>query len=297
VLAAAVRARLALREIEDAAEVPPLITRAVELSTVALARYPDQVDAQALSSEALAAQAVLKRLALDPDGALASTSASVAAMRRAVAARPEDPSLQLSLIDRLSLEGAAARAVDNAALARATLEEASGRGEQLLRRQPAQVVVRQALVEIEVNLGHADQAWRNLRALEAQGQIGRMIEAAPAVAFYSRHFDDAVRYSHHPAVENMPTAILYRGLAQAVLGQPSEAVVAARALRDDIANVLWARGLGGAAVADAAGPGARAVRAFVESYDAAVPVTDVQPLRSALERLISALEAELPTAK
>ncbi len=294
VIAAAVRARLALREIEDAPEVPVLITRAVELSNQALARFPDQVDAQALVSEALAARAVLQRLELDPTGALASTSASVAAMRKAVAARPDDPALQISLIDRLSLEGAAARAVDDAVLARAALEEASERCELVLRRQPAQVVVRQALVEIEINLGHAEQAWRNLRALEAQGHLGRMIEAAPAVAFYSRHFDDAVRYSLHPGASTMPTAILYRGLAQAVLGQPSEAVVAARALRDDIANVLWARGLGGPAVAEVEGAGAGAVQTFIASYDAAVPVTDVQPLRDALERLISALEAQLP---
>jgi tetratricopeptide (TPR) repeat protein len=292
---AAVRARIELARItDDDAEQSALIARAVELSKAALAASPDDADARELSSQTFALEAQVKRTRLDPAGAVASLVSSVASVRRAIESRPADSSLQVALIDRLTLLGAAARSIDDEALARDSLTEARTLSERVLRQQPTRVGVRQALVEIEVNLGEVEEAWRNLRTLDAQGHLGRMLEAAPALAFYTAHFDEAVRYSQHAAISDQPTAVLYRGLSLAMLGQPGDALVALRSLKDDaIASVLWARGLG---EPPSTGPsvGARAVRDFVTAYDAALPITDIAPLRVAHARLIRALELSLP---
>jgi tetratricopeptide (TPR) repeat protein len=291
----AVRSRIELSFItDDDAEQRALVASAMALSKSALALAPDDADARALSSEVLTLEAQIKRTGLDPEGAVSSLVSSVALMRRALESRPADTAFEVALIDRLSLTGAAARGIDDEKLARSSLLEARTLCERLLRQQPTRVGVRQSLVEIEVNLGEADEAWRNLRTLDAQGHLGRMLEAAPALAFYTSHFEEAVRYSQHAAVSDQPTAILYRGLSLAMLGEPGDALVALRSLKDDsIASVLWARGLGeppsrGASV------GARAVRDFVTAYEAALPITDIAPLQAAHEQLIRRLEASLP---
>jgi tetratricopeptide (TPR) repeat protein len=278
----AVRARLRLRDVAEPDEAREAMARVVTLATAAGERRPTEVDALRLLSVGLAAKAEAARQDAPggPWPALFEQALTVA--REAAAQRPEDDELQVMLLERLT-------ALGHTPAGPALLAEARERALKVLRRSPGHVAARQALVAIELTLGHAEAAWELARALEAQGQVDR-VEGAPLACLLAGHLDDAVRLAARPGAGS--EAVLVHALAQALRGHPAEAVVQARGLRGRTGQLTWP---------DGATASLAVLPAFSsESTTAAAALAFARSLEdaqadhgAALEQFIAALEGAL----
>ncbi len=266
--------------------------RAVDLDRRAL-KLETQKDRAALAlSEDYASLAMVADAEKKSVEAKDLTDKALEAARQAVALNPKSRTNTINLTKRLTSEVDLIRRTEPSADPSALLGEAEALMNRLLAEQPDDTLAADLMIDVQAQLEHWEQAWVQLKANEARGNLADVGSVAPAIAFLARHDEEAIRLAQQPLFEGDGTALVYRAMAAAMLGRAGEAAIAARAARGKLGALQW---LPGTVLKQTAGgtPLSDAVRTFAKALDEATYARNDDQATQALEAFIGAVEKRI----